>query len=208
MVDEARALGYETYLLPVGRLRQLGRRWSVIRSIARLARERKVSMVFGWMVASQTMAGPAAWLAGVPAAWYQVGLAGPDWLDRLATLLPACGILVLSKDCAVAQARVWPRRPQRLVYPGCVARAVRRRARGVTGRGASRARTPANGSAHRHRRPAAAMEGHARAHRRTAGGAGATSRRARSHRWRGARTRAGLSRRAAPRCAACSSTTR
>ena len=118
MVDEARALGYETYLLPAGRLRQLGRRWSVIRSIARLARERKVSMVFGWMVASQTMAGPAAWLAGVPAAWYQVGLVGPDWLDRLATLLPASGILVLSKDCAVAQARVWPRRPQRLVYPG------------------------------------------------------------------------------------------
>lgn len=50
MVDEARALGYETHLLPVGRLRQLGRRWSVIRAIARLARERKVSMVFGWMV--------------------------------------------------------------------------------------------------------------------------------------------------------------
>ena len=98
MVDEARALGYETHLLPVGRLRQLGRRWSVIRSIARLARERKVSMVFGWMVASQTMAGPAAWLAGVPAAWYQVGLAGPDWLDRLATLFPARGILVLSRD--------------------------------------------------------------------------------------------------------------
>jgi len=89
MVDEARSLGYETHLLPVGRLRQVGRRWSVIRSIARLARERKVSMIFGWMVASQTMAGPAALLAGVPAAWYQVGLAEPDWLDRLATLFPA-----------------------------------------------------------------------------------------------------------------------
>lgn len=118
MVDEARALGFETYLLPAGRLRQLGRRWSVVRAIARLARERKVSMIFGWMVASQTMVGPAAWLAGVPAAWYQVGLAGPDWLDRLGTLFPARGILVLSRDCAAAQARVWPNRPQRLVYPG------------------------------------------------------------------------------------------
>ncbi len=118
MVNEARALGYETHLFPVGRLRQLGRRWSVIRAIARLARERDVSMVFGWMVASQTMAGPAAWLAGVPAAWYQVGLPEPDWLDRLATLLPARGILVLSRDGAAAQARLWPHRSQRLVYPG------------------------------------------------------------------------------------------
>ncbi len=118
MINEARTLGYETHLFPAGRLRQLGRRWAVIRAIARLARERKVSMVFGWMVASQTMAGPAAWLAGVPAAWYQVGLPQPDWMDRLATLLPACGILVLSRDCAAAQARLWPHRPQRLVYPG------------------------------------------------------------------------------------------
>lgn len=118
MVDEVRALGFETHLLPVGRLRQIGRRWSVIRSIAQLARDREASMIFGWMVASQTMAGPAAWLAGVPAAWYQVGLPRPDWLDRLATLFPARGILVNSRACATAQERVWPRRPQRLVHPG------------------------------------------------------------------------------------------
>lgn len=118
MVQEARDLGIEAYLIPAGRLRELGRRWSVIRAIARLARERQVSMIFGWMVASQTMAGPAAMLAGVPAAWYQVGLPTPDWMDRLATLLPARGVLVLSRDCAAAQARVWPHREQRLVYPG------------------------------------------------------------------------------------------
>ncbi len=118
MVQEARALGIETHLIPAGRLRQLGRRWVVIRAIARLARDRQVSMIFGWMVASQTMAGPAAMLAGVPCAWYQVGLPAPDWMDRLATLLPARGILVLSRDCAAAQARLWPYRPQRLVYPG------------------------------------------------------------------------------------------
>lgn len=118
MVQEARDFGIETHVIPAGRLREIGRRWSVIRAIARLARERRVSMIFGWMVASQTMAGPAAMLAGVPAAWYQVGLAAPDWLDRVATLLPARGVLVLSRDCAAAQARIWPHRPQRLVYPG------------------------------------------------------------------------------------------
>lgn len=118
MVQEARDFGIETHVIPAGRLRNIGRRWSVIRAIARLARERQVSMIFGWMVASQTMAGPAAMLAGVPAAWYQVGLPAPDWMDRVATLLPARGVVVLSRDCAAAQARIWPHRPQRLVYPG------------------------------------------------------------------------------------------
>lgn len=118
MVQEARDLGIETHLIPAGRLREFGRRLGVIHAIAQLARERNVSMIFGWMVASQTMAGPAAMLAGVPAAWYQVGLPAPDWMDRVATLLPARGVLVLSRDCAAAQARIWPHRLQRLVYPG------------------------------------------------------------------------------------------
>lgn len=118
MVAEARALGIETHLLPAGRLREIGRRWTVIRAIARLARERRVQMIFGWMVASQTMAGPAALLSGIPGAWYQVGRPEPDWLDRLATLFPARGIVVLSRDCEQAQARVRPHRPLRLVYPG------------------------------------------------------------------------------------------
>lgn len=118
MVQEARALGYETHVFDVGRLRQLRRRWRVIRAIAALARERQVSLIFGWMVAAQTITGPAAWLAGVPCAWYQVGRPEPDWLDRLAALLPARGIITLSRDCEQAQQRVWPRRPLQLVYPG------------------------------------------------------------------------------------------
>ena len=118
MVAESRALGYETHVFNVGRLRQLGCRWRVIRAIAALARERQVSLIFGWMVASQTMVGPAGWLSGIPSAWYQVGRPDPDWLDRLAALLPARGIVTLSRDCEAAQQRVWPRRPLQLVYPG------------------------------------------------------------------------------------------
>lgn len=118
MVEEARALGVETHLLPAGRMRQVAQRVRVIRAIARLARERNADMIFGWMVAGQSMAGPAAWLAGIPNAWYQVGRPTPDWMDRLATIFPSRGILVLSRDCEAAQGRVWPRRPLRLVYPG------------------------------------------------------------------------------------------
>jgi glycosyltransferase involved in cell wall biosynthesis len=70
------------------------------------------------MVAGQLMAGAAALLAGIPNVWFQVGTPKPDWLDRVSTLLPARGVLVLSRDAAAAQARVWPRRRQWLVYPG------------------------------------------------------------------------------------------
>lgn len=118
MVAETRALGVETHLIEAGRMRELPRRWRATRAIAALARERQVSLVFGWMASAQLLAGPAAWLADIPAAWYQVGLPRPDWLDRIATWMPARGILVLSEEVAAAQAHVSPRRPQRLVYPG------------------------------------------------------------------------------------------
>lgn len=118
MVAETRAHGVETHLIEAGRIRQLGKRIGAVRRIAALARERQVSLVFGWMVSSQLLAGPAAWLADVPAAWYQVGLPSPDWIDRFATFCRARGIVVLSKDVAAAQARIAPVRPQHLVYPG------------------------------------------------------------------------------------------
>ena len=118
MVEETRGFGVETHLIAAGRIRAVGRRIGAIRRIAALARERQVSLVFGWMVSSQLLAGPAAWLADIPAAWYQVGLPSPDWMDRFATFCRARGIVVLSKDVAAAQARVRPLRPLHLVYPG------------------------------------------------------------------------------------------
>ena len=118
MVAETRGVGVETHLIEAGRIREVGRRIGAIRRIAALARERQVSLVFGWMVSSQLLAGPAAWLADLPAAWYQVGLPSPDWMDRFATFCRARGIVVLSKDVAAAQARIRPTRPLHLVYPG------------------------------------------------------------------------------------------
>jgi hypothetical protein len=118
LVAETRALGVAAYVVDAGRFRQIGKRWSAIRAVARLARERGVDALIGWMVAGQLTAGPAAMLAGKPAVWFQVGTPRPDWLDRLATFLPAAGILVLSKAGGAAQQAVWPRRPQALVYPG------------------------------------------------------------------------------------------
>lgn len=116
MADETRALGIETHVIDAGRFREVRKRWRAVREVAALARA--ADMVLGWMAAGQLTAGTAAWLAGRPCAWYQVGTPRPDWLDRLATLLPARGVLVLSRAGGAAQARVWPPRRQFLVYPG------------------------------------------------------------------------------------------
>jgi glycosyltransferase involved in cell wall biosynthesis len=118
MVAEMRALGLDVRVIQAGRFRNVPKRVRAIRRVARLAKSRKVDLVFGWMVAGQLTAGAAALLARVPCMWFQAGTPRPDWLDRVSTLLPARGVIVVSRAAGVAQARVWPPRRQWLVYPG------------------------------------------------------------------------------------------
>jgi glycosyltransferase involved in cell wall biosynthesis len=118
MVAEVRALGHDVQLIEAGRFRHLVARVRAIVRIARLARTSRAQLVLGWMVAGQLTAGAAAFLARIPCVWFQVGTPRPDWLDRVATALPARGVLVLSRAAGAAQARVRPRRRQWLVYPG------------------------------------------------------------------------------------------
>ena len=118
MVAEIRALGLDVRVIEAGRFRNIPARLRAVARVARLAQASDTDLILGWMVAGQLTAGPAALLAGVPCAWFQVGTPRPDWLDQMATLFPARGVLVLSRAAAAAQARVWPSRRQSLVYPG------------------------------------------------------------------------------------------
>lgn len=118
MVAEARAQGHAVHVVDAGRFRQPWKRAMAARRVAQIARDAAVDVILGWMVAAQPVAGVAALLAGIPSVWYQVGLPGRGWLDRVATAVPARGILVLSRAGGEAQARLRPRRPQKLVYPG------------------------------------------------------------------------------------------
>ncbi len=117
LVEEMRAHA-TVHVVDAGRFRDLGRRTAAIRRIAAIARACNAELVFGWMVAGQAMAGPAALLAGLPNAWYQVGTPRPDWLDRFATFWPTRGVIALSRDGVAAQSRIWPHRRVHLVYPG------------------------------------------------------------------------------------------
>ena len=118
MVAEMRALGHEVHLVEAGRFRNIVARVRAAFAIARIVRASKSDLVLGWMVAGQLAAGVAAMIANAPCVWFQVGTPRPDWLDRVATLLPARGVLVLSRAAATAQDRVRPRRKHWLVYPG------------------------------------------------------------------------------------------
>lgn len=118
MVAETRALGIDAHVVQSGRFRDLFKRVGAVRGVAALARQFRVDLILGWMVAGELTAGPASMLAGLPNVWYQVGTPRPDWLDRMATLFPARGVIVLSRGGAAAQSRVWPARKQWLVYPG------------------------------------------------------------------------------------------
>ena len=119
MVGQVRELGVEARVVEAGRLREVPRFLAAVAAIARLVRREKVQLVVGWMNQGQLYGSPAAKLAGVPAVWYQLGIAlSPGWNDRMATRLPALGILACSQAGAAAQARIAPKRPLRVVYPG------------------------------------------------------------------------------------------
>jgi glycosyltransferase involved in cell wall biosynthesis len=119
LTSELAELGAEVAVVPSGRLRQAHRFAATVVRIARFARRQKLDVLIGWMGKGQLYAGPAALLARVPNLWYQLGAPyDPGPIDRLATLLPARGILAVSHAGAAAQARIRPSRPIRTVYPG------------------------------------------------------------------------------------------
>jgi len=114
------ALGVPTTVVAAGRLRQGGRYAATVARLARLFRRERIDVALSWMVKAHLYAGPAAWLAEVPALWYQHGIPqSAGWMDRLATLIPARGVVACSEAAARVQRRRWPVRPVRTVHP-CV----------------------------------------------------------------------------------------
>jgi glycosyltransferase involved in cell wall biosynthesis len=119
MVHELEALGVECSVVAAGRVRHARRYVRSVFEIRALARRRRADLILSWMTKAHLYGGPAATLARVPAVWYQHGLpAGGSALDRIATALPARGVIVTSAAVGAAQARLRPARAQRVVHPG------------------------------------------------------------------------------------------
>jgi glycosyltransferase involved in cell wall biosynthesis len=112
--------GARTTVVNAGRLRDVGRMPAVVRAIAEAARAHQSDAIFSWMTKAHLYAAPAALLTGRPALWYQHGTPDPrDPVTRIATLLPAAGILACSDNVAQAQMALRPHRQTRAVLP-CV----------------------------------------------------------------------------------------
>ena len=119
MVRQIQSLGVETHIVPAGRLREASHFIATVTRIASIVKQSRVNALFSWMAKAHLYSSLAAKLSGIPALWYQQGVpSNSGWLDKIATMLPACGILACSKTAAQAQASVRPSRPIRVVYPG------------------------------------------------------------------------------------------
>jgi glycosyltransferase involved in cell wall biosynthesis len=119
-IETYREMGLPISIIPSGRLRNPAHLARTITRIHRILREEQVNLVFSWEPKAHLYGGPAAWLAGLPAVWFQHGVPSPGhWLDRMATLLRARGIFACSKASAEAQERYFsPRRPMHVLLAG------------------------------------------------------------------------------------------
>ncbi len=119
MAAQVAALGIDARTVRAGHLRQPHCFLGAVRQILTILRQERADAVVGWMSKAHLYGSLAAKRAHVPALWYQLGIPHEGhWMDRLATRLPARGILTCSQAGADAQARLKPRRPLRVVHPG------------------------------------------------------------------------------------------
>jgi glycosyltransferase involved in cell wall biosynthesis len=136
-VQEIRAVGARTVVLPAGRMRNPLHLTATVARLTRLLRRERPDVILNWLSTAQVYGGPAAMLAGMSdrCVWWQLDLVAPRALggarvadrlatvraravDQLATALPARGVGACSAAVAEGQSRIWPHRPTLVALPG------------------------------------------------------------------------------------------
>jgi glycosyltransferase involved in cell wall biosynthesis len=117
---EIAELGIRTAVIRTGRLRHVWRVPLTVGALARLLRRERPDVLLNWMAKSQLYGAPAAVLSGSGSrvVWWQHGISQRQWMDRLATLMPARAVACSSHAAADAQKRLRPRRSTFVVHPG------------------------------------------------------------------------------------------
>ena len=119
LVEQCRALGAEVCVVPSGRLREIHKLYGAVRYIEQSIRKKGIDVVVSWMWNAHFRGGMAAWLAGIPAFWYNLDHPNADTLlRRLVNLIPAKGVLTLSRADYDKQKQLMPNKPAGLIYPG------------------------------------------------------------------------------------------
>jgi glycosyltransferase involved in cell wall biosynthesis len=123
---ELREAGFAVEVIPAGRMRDpLGWPRTVAR-LARLMRSRRPDVILNWAAKTQIYGSPAALLAGMSdrIVWWQQNVPSGNWIDRVATLLPARAVGCYSQAAARAQEGMWPKRDTFVVSAGAPAPAA------------------------------------------------------------------------------------
>ncbi len=119
--EELASAGFRVSVIRAGRVRELHRWLASVVRLARLLRARQPDLILNWSEKTQLYGSPAAVLARMAdrVVWWQQAIpARSNWLDSLATLLPAAAVGCYSQAAADAQARMWPRRTIFVVNAG------------------------------------------------------------------------------------------
>ncbi|HEV2981164.1 MAG TPA: glycosyltransferase [Solirubrobacteraceae bacterium] len=118
--QELAARGLRVEVLEAGRLREVHRWAATVARLARLLRARRPDLILNWSAKTQLYGAPAALLAGMAGRnlWWQQAIPTHNWLDVVATLLPARAIACYSQAAARAQQRLRPRRPTVVIGAG------------------------------------------------------------------------------------------
>lgn len=118
--EEVHALGILTYRVPAGRVREARSGGAAIRRLSRIIRNDEPDLVLNWQTKAQLYGAPAAVGAGCGerVVWWQHGMPGGHWMDRVATALPARAVGCSSLASAAAQAALRPHRSTFVVHPG------------------------------------------------------------------------------------------
>lgn len=118
LVDEARALGYRTQVIPATHLRDAGNYLKTVLALRRWIKAEELDLVFSWMLKAHLYVANAAVLLPLRTMWFQHGIPEKGWMNRVGTLLPADAVLCCSEHSRAAQDLLFPRRPSFVCYPG------------------------------------------------------------------------------------------
>jgi glycosyltransferase involved in cell wall biosynthesis len=88
--------------------------------LARIVRRETPDLIFSWLVEAQPFASIAGVLTGRARriAWWQANMPQIDFVERMATALPARAVFMYSHATAEVQRSIWPHRETIVVHPG------------------------------------------------------------------------------------------
>ena len=91
--------GTRVEVVDCGRLREFWKIFAAILRIRHFTKQHRADLVLGWMSKAHIYGGPSAFLAGVPAIYFRMGLPDNTPVDRLSRLIPATNAALEGDAC-------------------------------------------------------------------------------------------------------------